>query len=83
MFPLLFPHGEAGSTNDQKDHISPLQYVMARMLRPEKIYGHWMTAPARHLDNPQIIDHCTGEPFESDEDIDQEGQHLIITCQHL
>ena len=82
-FPLLFPHGEAGYTNNQKDHISPSQYVIARMLRPEKIDGKWMTAPARHLHNPQIIDRCTGEPFESYEDIDQEGQHLIITCQHL
>ncbi len=69
-FPLLFLHREAGYTNDQKDHISPSQYVMVRMLRPEKIYGQWMTAPARHLDNPQIIDRCTAEPFESDEDIE-------------
>ncbi len=72
-FPLLFPHGEAGYTNAQKDHISPLQYVMARMLRHEKIYGQWMTAPVRHSDNPQVIDQCTVKPFESDEDIDQEG----------
>jgi hypothetical protein len=37
-----------------------------------------------YLDNPQIIDHCTGEPhFELDEDIDQEEQHLIITDQHM
>ncbi len=85
-FLLFFPHGEAEYTNAQKDHINninPLQYVMARLLRPEKIYGQWMTAAARHLDNPQVIDCCKGKPFESDEDINQEGQHLIITCQHL
>jgi hypothetical protein len=35
-FPLLFPNGEAGYTNAQKDHISQLQYVMTRMLRAEK-----------------------------------------------
>jgi hypothetical protein len=48
-FPLLFPHGEAGYTNNQKDHISQLQYVMARIPRPEKIYGQWMTATARYI----------------------------------
>jgi hypothetical protein len=37
--PLLFPHGEPGSTNKMKDHISPVDYVMARMLMLEKI-GH-------------------------------------------
>jgi hypothetical protein len=43
-FLLLFPHGEAGYTNTQKDQISLLQYVMAGLMRPEKIYGQWMTA---------------------------------------
>jgi hypothetical protein len=38
-YPLLFPHGEPGFTNDMKDRISPADYVMARMLMPEKI-GH-------------------------------------------
>jgi hypothetical protein len=45
-FLLLFPRGESGYRNTQKDHISPLQYVMARMLRAEKIYGQSMTAPS-------------------------------------
>jgi hypothetical protein len=56
---------------------------MAKMLRPEKIHGQWLTAPVRHSDNRQVIDCCTGKPFETDEDIDQEEQHCIITCQHL
>jgi hypothetical protein len=47
---------------------------MARMLRPEKIHVQLMIAPARHSDYPQVIDSCTDKPFESDEDIDQEGQ---------
>jgi hypothetical protein len=35
-FPLLFPHGEPGYTNLIKSHLSPDEYVMAMMLRPEK-----------------------------------------------
>jgi hypothetical protein len=79
-FPLLFPHGEAGYTNDQKDHLSPSQYAMARMLRPEKLNGQYMTAVARYSYNPQFIDGCTGKPFELDEDIDQEGHDCILIC---
>ncbi len=34
-YPLLFPHGEPGFKNEMKaDHISPVNYVMARMLMP-------------------------------------------------
>jgi hypothetical protein len=46
-YPLLFPHGEPGFTNEMKDHISPADYVMARMLMPKKIGCKYMTAPAR------------------------------------
>ena len=35
-FPLLHCHGEPGYTNDIKSHMSPDEYVMARLLRPEK-----------------------------------------------
>jgi hypothetical protein len=35
-FPLLFPHGEPGCTNSSKSRLSPDEYVMAIMLRPEK-----------------------------------------------
>ncbi len=48
-YPLLFPHGEPGFTNEMKDHISPVDYVMARMLMPEKIECKYMTAPARFI----------------------------------
>ena len=37
-FLLLFPHGEPGYTNSSKSRLSPDEYVMAKMLRPEKIY---------------------------------------------
>jgi hypothetical protein len=45
-YPLLFPHGEPGFTNEMKDHISPADYVMARILMPKKIGCKYMTAPA-------------------------------------
>jgi hypothetical protein len=47
-YPLLFPHGEPGFTNEMKDHISSADYVMARMLLPKKIGRKDMTAPARY-----------------------------------
>ncbi len=47
-YPLLFPHGEPGFTNEMKDHISPADYVMGRMLMPKKIGHKYMTAPARY-----------------------------------
>ena len=84
-YPLLFPHGEPGFTNEMKDPISPADYVMARMLTAEKIGCKYMTAPARYYSEIQIIDRRTGEPFASDEDVDQVDQHAmqIFTCQFL
>ncbi len=55
-YPLLFPHVEPGFTNEMKDHISAVDYVMARMLMPEKIGRKYMTAPARYYSETQIID---------------------------
>ncbi len=68
-----------------KDHISPADYVMARMLMLEKIGHKYMTAPARYYSETQIIDSQTGEPFASDEDVDQVNQHgmQVTTCQYL
>ncbi len=84
-YPLLFPHGEPGLTNEMKDHISPAGYVMARMLMPKKIGCKYMTAPARYYSETLIIDCHTGEPFASDEDVDQVDQHGMqrTTCQFL
>ena len=66
-FPLLFPRAEPGYTNASKSRLSPDEYVMARLLRPEKIRGKYMTASA-----PQppylCIDSRTGEPFTDTED---------------
>ncbi len=47
-FPLLFPRGEPGYTNLSKSHLSPDEYVMAIMLRPEKIHGEYMTGQASY-----------------------------------
>jgi hypothetical protein len=84
-YPLLFPHGEPGFTNEKKEHINPADYVMAWMLMPEKIGRKYMAAPARYYSETQIIDSCTGEPCASDEDVDQVVQHgmQISTCQFL
>jgi hypothetical protein len=84
-YPLLFPHGEPGFTNNMKDHISSADYVMARMLMPKKIGCKYMTAPARYYSETQILDSYTGEPSASDEDVDQVDQHgmQITTCQFL
>jgi hypothetical protein len=80
--PLLFPHGEPGFTNEMKDRICPVDYVMARMYMPEKIGLKYMIAPARYYSETQIIDSCIGKPFASDEDVDQVDQHAmqISTC---
>jgi hypothetical protein len=84
-YPLLFPHGEPGFTNEMKDHMSPVDYVTARMLMPEKIGRKYMTAPARYYSETQIIDRRTGELFASGEDGDQVDQHnmQITTCQFM
>jgi hypothetical protein len=76
----LFPHGEPGFTNEMKDCISPVTYVMARMLMPEKIGRKYMTAPARYYSKTQIIDSHIGEPFASDEDVDKETS---MPCKYL
>ncbi len=47
-FPLLSPHGEPGYTNLSRSRLSPDEYVMAQMLRPEKIHGEYMTAQASY-----------------------------------
>ena len=65
-FPLLFPHGENGWTNELKHELTAEAYMIARMLRPEKIGGTFMTAEATH--SPYLnIDSRTGNSFPADE----------------
>jgi hypothetical protein len=66
-FPLLFPHAEPGYTNASKNRLSPDEYVMARLLKPEKIHRKYMIATAPQA--PYLcIDSRTGEPFADMED---------------
>jgi hypothetical protein len=55
------------NTNSSKSRLSPDEYVMAKMLRPEKIYGEYMTAQASYAPF-QCIDICKGELFAPTED---------------
>jgi hypothetical protein len=66
-FLLLFPHGEPGYTKSSKSHLSPDEYVMAKMLRPEKIHSEYMTTQASYAPF-QCIDICTVELFATTED---------------
>jgi hypothetical protein len=70
-FPFLFPHGEPEYTNAIKNCLSPSDYVMAGKLMRDKINCKFMTAVARYSYDSQIIDSCTGKPFESDDNSDQ------------
>ena len=47
-FPLLFPLGENGWTNEMKPKLTAEAYIIARLLHPEKIMGKYMTAEATH-----------------------------------
>jgi hypothetical protein len=66
-FQLLFPQAEPGYTNASKSRLSPDEYVIARLLRPERIDGKYMTATAVQAPN-QCIDGRTGKPFTDTKD---------------
>jgi hypothetical protein len=46
FFPILCPLGEDGWTNDLKDHNTAEEYVMWRLLMPEKYGSEYMIALA-------------------------------------
>ncbi len=65
---MLSSHAKHGYTNASKSRLSPDEYVMAKLLRPEKIGGQYMTATAAH--EPYLcIDSQTGEPFAPNKDL--------------
>ena len=76
--PLLFPHGERGYTNVYKPRLTPDEYVMSRLLRPEKLLnGKYMTAKADY--GPyQNVDSRTGEPFHDDADLDEVNLYKVL-----
>ncbi len=49
FFPIVFLLGEDGWTNDLKDCITTEEYVMWRLLIPEKYRSEYMTALAAEL----------------------------------
>ena len=62
FFPLLHCHGKPGYTNEIKSHMIPDEYVMARLLRAEKLGFQYMIAQAVYPPL-QCVDSCTGEIF--------------------
>jgi hypothetical protein len=75
-FPLLFPHGELGYTNASKSCMSPDEYVMSRLLMPEKIGVNFMTAQAIYAPF-ECIDSRTGEELVPTEDPSQIDEHQV------
>jgi hypothetical protein len=60
MLSTVVPPWRAWLFNSSKSHLSPDEYVMAKMLRPEKIHGEYMTAQASYA-LFQCIDIRTGD----------------------
>ncbi len=77
FFPILFPHGERGWTNDLlKDRITAEEYLMWRLLMPEKYGSEYMTAMA--VGPPfEILDSQTGYPFLPNQNSSKIEEHLI------
>jgi hypothetical protein len=70
FFPILFPLGEDGWTNYLKDHITAEEYVMWRLLMPEKYGSEYMTALA--AETPfKILDCQTGHSFFPNENVSE------------
>ncbi len=75
-FALLSPHGEPRYTNASKSCMSPDEYVMSRLLRPEKIGVNFMTAQAMYAPF-ECIDSRTGEEFVPTEDPSHIDEHQV------
>jgi hypothetical protein len=76
FFPVWFKLGEDGWTNDLKDCITAEEYVMWRLLMPEKYGSEYMTALAAE---PlfEILDRQTGHPFFPNENISEIEENQI------
>ena len=76
FFPILFPLGEDGWTNDFKDCITTEDYVMWRLLMSEKYGSEYMTALA--AEPPfKIYDCQTGHPFFPNENVSKIEENQI------
>jgi len=76
-FPLLFPHGEPGYTNASKSGMSPDEYAMSRLLRPEKIGCEFTTAQARYAP-VEYVDSRTGQAFAPTADQSEIEEHQVL-----
>jgi len=66
-FPLLFPCGHPGWTREMKNKLTGMQYLAARLLKPERHGSKYLTWKALH---PSVkIDGRSGEPFAVNEDV--------------
>ncbi len=85
FFPILLPLGEDGWTNDLKDCINAEEYVMWRLLMPEKYGSEYMTALA--AEPPfEILDRQTGHHFFPNENVSEIEEKQIegsAVCQIL
>ena len=75
-YPLFHPHGEPGYSNDLKAELSPGDYVMSRLMMPERKGETYLEALSKHAKTVRI-DGRTGEPFSSDCDDSEVEQHGI------
>jgi hypothetical protein len=75
-FHLLFPHGEPGYTNASKSSMSPNEYAMSRLLRPEKIGRAFMTSQTRYA-AVEYVDSRTGQAFAPTEDQSEIEEHQV------
>jgi hypothetical protein len=66
-FPLLFPCGHAGWTREMKKDLTAEQYLIARLLKPEKLGSNFLTAFAQYAS--ARVDCRTGEPFDANENV--------------
>ena len=76
-FPLLFPYGEPGYTNGNKHRLSPDEYAMSRLLKPEKgMSGNYLTAKA-DFGPYHFVDSRTGEPFHDDASLFEVNRYKV------
>jgi hypothetical protein len=74
-FPLLFPCGHAGWIREMKKDLMAEQYLMARLLKPEKLGSNFLTALAQYASAK--VDCRTGEPFAVNEDLAVVNEYQI------
>lgn len=75
-FPLLLPCGHSGWVYDMHKRLSAMEYLAARLLKPEMKDGKYLTAAAL-CPTFTKVDRRTGEPFDVDENPDVIEEHKV------